>query len=341
MKDMRKKAAYKFKQAGAAMYLSVCLILLFLLSFFISHNIKSISKNENLEDIFGRDGEAYKRISVFFSPKSEMDRSHIMELRNKLTVQLRNSPSVEMDQQKTVFLDAYEGGDTLQISYQNAFLLVNASFVGGNYFDFHSMSFLKGNKFSEEDLIRDKAVISESLSFALFGSSDSVGKTIWVNEKGIVVCGVIADKRGRWEKLANPDAKKIYLPYGLMEQLGCSTALTSYEILLPEPLEGFAEKTVEEVLSVNRYDREASLREKEISIIEETNRFRFPALLKTGMQLNRRTMKTVPIVFPDWENEKVIVENQLLFIYVLRIIIGIWLVRNLFLYIWRTGKKKK
>ncbi|MBD5543435.1 MAG: ABC transporter permease [Lachnospiraceae bacterium] len=341
MKDMLKKAAYKFKQAGTAMYLSICLILLFLISLFISHNIKSVNKNENLEDTFGREGEAYKRLSVFFSPKLEMDRSDIMELRNKLTVQLGNSPSVETSQQKTVFLDAYEGGGTLQVSYQNTFLLADAAFVGGNYFDFHRMSFLRGNKFSEEDLIRDKAVISESLSFALFGSSDSIGKTIWINERGIIVCGVIADKNRQWEKLMGSDTKKIYLPYGSMEELGCSTALISYEILLPEPLEGFAMKTVEEAFGINRYEREASLREKEISIVEETNRFHMERLFKTGMNLNKRTMKTVSIVFPDWENEKVIVENRLLFIYVMRMIIGIWLIKNLFLYIWKKRKEKE
>ena len=82
------------------------------------------------------------------------------------------------------------------------------------------MSFLNGNKFSEEDLIRDKAVISESLSFALFGSADSVGKTIWVNEKGIVVCGVIKEKKGRISRLANPNKKKIYLPYDMAGKLG-------------------------------------------------------------------------------------------------------------------------
>lgn len=329
------------KKAGGKMLLFICLAILFVCSFPAGQYFIGIVDNQNLEATFGRDGSRYKRISVFFSRKSEMDKSSIMQLRNKLTEQLFNSPSVETEEKKSIFMDAYEGTEPIEISYQSNFEQANASFVGGHYFEFHSMSFLSGNKFSEEDLMQDKAVISEALSFALFGSSDSVGKTIWVNEKGIFICGVVKEKKGWIPRLANADTKKIYLPYALAEQLGCNLSLSSYEILLPEPLEGFAGKTVEDALSINRYNREASMQEKEISILEETTRFRTMRLLQTGLSLHERTMKKIPIAFPDWENERIIVENQLLFIYVIRMIIGIWLIRNLFSCMWRKRRKKK
>lgn len=329
------------RKAGGKMLLFICFVILFMCSFPASRHFIGIVENQNLEVTFGRDGSRYKRISVFFSRKSEMDKSSIMQLRNKMTEQLFNSPSVETGEKKSIFIDAYEGTEQIEVSYQNHFERANASFVGGHYFEFHSMSFLSGNKFSEEDLMKDKAVISEALSFELFGSSDSVGKTIWINEKGILVCGVVKEKKGWIPKLANTDTKKIYLPYELAGQLDCHLSLSSYEILLPEPLEGFARKTVEDALSVNRYNKEASMQEKEISIQEETTRFRTMALLQTGLRLHERTMKKIPIAFPDWENERVIVENQLLFIYVIRIIIGIWLIRNLCIYIWRKGKEIK
>lgn len=323
------------KKAGGKMLLLICLAILFAGSFPAEQYFAGIVDTQNLETGFSRDGSSYKRISVFFSRKSEMDRSGIMQLRNKLTEQLRSGSSLKLEEKKTMFWDAYEGSEQIEVSYQNHFQQVNASFVGGHYFEFHNMSFLNGNKFSEEDLIKEKAVISEELSFALFGSGDSVGKTIWIHENGILICGVVKENKNWISKLAGTDTKKIYLPYELAGQLGFNVPLNSYEILLPEPLEGFAGKTVEDILSVNPYEREASMEEKEISILEETTRFRPLTLLQTGCRFHERTMKKVPIAFPDWENERVIVENQLLFLYGMRIFIGIWLVWNLFLCIWK------
>ncbi len=317
------------------------LFLLFVCSFPAEHWLLSAADNWQLEKAFSRDGSSYKRISVFFSPKSQMDRSGIMQLRNNLSEQLFNSPSLDAGDKEQIFIDAYEGTEQIEVSYQNSFQRVKGYFVGGHYFEFHSMSFLNGNKFSEEDLMRDKAVISESLSFALFGSADSVGKTIWVNEKGIVVCGVIKEKGGWISGLANSNTKKIYLPYDLTDQLDCNLSLTSYEILLPEPLEGFAAKTMEEALSINRYNRQASMEEKEISMIEETNRFHIKSLLQTAVRLHERTMKKIPIVFPDWQNERVIVENQLILVYIIRIITGVRLIISLFTCVWKNSKKKQ
>lgn len=327
--------------AGGKMLLSICLVIFFVGSFPAVEYFKGIVDTENLEAAFSRDGSSYKRISVFFSRKSEMDRSGIMQLRNKLTEQLSNSPSLELEEKKNIFWDAYEGTEQIEVSYQNHFQQANALFVGGHYFEFHNMSFLSGGKFSEEDLVRDKAVISEELSFALFGSGNSVGKTIWIQEKGILICGVVKEKKDWVSKLADTDTKKIYLPYEQAEQLGLQLPLTSYEILLPEPLEGFARKTVEDVLSVNSYEREASMQEKEISILEETTRFSLMKLLQTGWKFHERTMKKVPIAFPDWENKRIIVENQLLVLYMIRILILIWLVWNLFFCLWRKQKEKK
>ena len=319
---------------GGKIFLYSFLLLLFVCSLLAERQLLDIADNWQLETAFSRDGSSYKRISVFFSPKSQMERSGIMQLRNKLSEQLFNSPSLEAGEKESIFIDAYEGREQMEVSYQNNFQQADGYFVGGHYFEFHSMSFLNGNQFSEEDFLQDKAVISESLSFALFGSADSAGKTIWVNEKGIVVCGVIKEKEGRISRLANSNTKKIYLPYDLAEQLDCNVFLTSYEILLPEPLEGFAAKTMEEALSVNRYNRQASMEEKEICMIEETNRFHVKSLLKTATRLHERTMKKIPVVFPDWENERIIVENQLILIYIIRAIM------SLFTCLWKNSKKK-
>ena len=180
------------------------------------------------------------------------------------------------------------------------------------------MTFLQGGAFHEDDSMHDGAVISESLAFALFGSRDCVGKTVWIEEKGIRICGVVEDRKGYDSRMANPETQKIYLPYVLTGQLSEQPEVTAYELLLPETLDGFALKNVDELFSVNRYDREASLREKEIYIVEETDRFRMLPLLKTAAGLQKRMIKPVPVAFPDWENERIIAENRMLLVYLIR-----------------------
>lgn len=297
----------------------IVLLSAFLISFGFTNQWNK-KYGESFEKYFNDKVVSFERVSVFVSREKGFDKEKISHIRNNIYEKLKKSPALERDSDK-VFLDAYSAADWIQISNENNYIDCHAIFIGGNYFDFHNTAFLSGSKFSADDLMQDKAVISETLAFQLFGSNDCIGKILWMNDNAFVVNGVVADGDSFIKRQVGEAKEKIYLSYEMMSQAGCDKSVISYEIILPEPIHGFAQKTVEEALQIDFYNRKADLLKNEMQIRSESNRFQIGSLIKAAFKLNDRAVRTIPLQFPDWENERIIVENYIILIFIFRVII--------------------
>lgn len=262
----------------------------------------------------------FQRVCVFVSREKGLDKEKINEIQNFIYEKLKYSPALQEDSNK-VFLDAYAAVGQVLICNETDDLDCEAIFIGGTYFDFHNKVFLSGNKLLDDALSKDQVVISEMLSFRLFGSNDCIGRVLWIDNNAFVISGVMKDEKGFINKQAGEKREKIYLSYEMMQKTGCDRSVTSYEIILPQPIRGFARKTVEEAFGIDVYNKNADLIEKEIVIKIESDRFQPLNLVREAFHLNDRTVKKIPLQFPDWENEKIIVENYLILIYMLRFVI--------------------
>lgn len=164
--------------------------------------------------------------------------------------------------------------------------------VGGDFFLLHTLAFLDGSGLTDADLMKDRVVLDETLSWELFGSSQSAGMPLTVEGIPCVVAGVVKNPENPAEKAAYPEYPVMYLSYSLMEQLtGETVKISCYEAVLPNPVRGFGKRTIEECIGM-----------KDAEIIENTGRYSIGHSWDTLLHLHDMVIHRTALAYPWWEN---------------------------------------
>ena len=189
--------------------------------------------------------------------------------------------------------------DKLTVSSSRASGEASVIAVGGEFFQFHPIRLLSGSYISENDLMQDRVLLDEDLAWLLFGGTELTGMSLKINGVPFVVGGVIEREQDFASQKAYTVGQGLYMSYDAYVSLtGNEQAITCYELVMPEPVKGFALDTVKTNFTLGRGEA-----------LENTGRFGLLRLYKLLGQTGTRSMQAMGLMYPYWENAARCVED--------------------------------
>ena len=235
--------------------------------------------------------------------------------------------TIDLDSIRSFYADAYSGSTQLSVSGKSpGSVTVTAIGVGGDYFLFHPLQLLSGGYVSDEDYMADRVVLDAQTAFNLFGSSDVAGMEVTINGKTFPIAGVVkseddfataaaldAGAKASSDPTGVQSASKamIYMSYAALNAMA-ELPIDCYEIVLPDPVSGFAKKLMTEKFPVG-----------EGVIVQNTGRFSLSGLISVIGKFGKRVMTTNGVIYPYWENAARMAESYAALLLILGTLFGL------------------
>lgn len=273
----------------AALSLIISLIL-----WAISSGLTDDQLSQQMASRWSQDGEV-SQISCFFSVNTYITPERIDELEYNLRSKLQNDSIINqsMNPAARMWTDAYSAYGRITVKSERGEITVDAIGIGGDFFQFHPLKLLTGSYFSGNDLMQDYCVLDEDAAWRLFGSNDIAGQFVTIRGIPHMIMGVIERESGRLAEAAGLDSSVIYVSYDTLNRYGTHSGINHYEIVMPDPVKGYAQSTVKELLSID---------DQEMEIVNNTERFSVVNRLKLLTSFGTRSMNGKAIIYPYWEN---------------------------------------
>ncbi len=235
------------------------------------------------------------QVSCFFSVGSGITEDQIIDFEHTVDSALTDASVVQesVNPGARLWADAYSADGSVTISSDKGNMTADAIGIGGDFFLFHPVKLLYGSYFSGNDLMQDYCVIDEDAAWQLFGSNNVAGMTVYIGGIPHIVTGVVERQSGYLAEAAGLDSTLVYVSYQTLSELGQNNGINHYEIVMPNPVTGFAANYIKEGLGSN---------EKETEVVENTTRYSLVSRLKLLTQFGTRSMNGKAIIYPYWEN---------------------------------------
>lgn len=277
--------------------------IIFLILLGVSNHMADSLLSQNMSERWSSEGNV-AQISCFFSVNSSITKDSIEEFEHSVDGILEEesitleTQSEEDGQQRNesarLWADAYSADGTVNIASDRASISASAIGIGGDFFLFHPLQLINGAYFSGNDLMQDYCVLDEDAAWQLFGSNDIAGQMVTIGGTPHIVTGVIRRPDGRLNEAAGLSETVVYVSYETLEQYGTNNGINHYEIVMPDPVSGFALGKVKEKLGSD---------EKNVEILENNSRFSLLSRIQTVLEFGTRSMNGKAIIYPYWENE--------------------------------------
>jgi len=271
----------------------ISLLIALILSFLIA-GMGSAQSSQQAAERWSESG-GFSQISCFFSVNSTVSEDRLIEFGHSIDSALAEASIVQNSENPSarLWVDAYSANGTLTISTERARISADAVGVGGDFFLFHPVDLLYGSFFSGDSLMQDYCIIDEDAAWQLYGSNNVAGMTVEIGGIPHIIAGVIRRDDGRLAEAAGLDSTLVYVSYQTLEKHGRSNGINHYEVLMPNPITGFAYDYVSENLGSD---------ERNVEVIENTDRYSFLSRLKSLKEFGVRAMNGKAIIYPYWEN---------------------------------------
>lgn len=192
-----------------------------------------------------------------------------------------------------LWADAYSASGKITLDSNIASVTVDAIGIGGDFFLFHPVRLLNGSYFSGNDVMQDYCIIDELTAWKLFGSNDVAGQIIEIKGVSHVITGVVRHEDGKLYKAAGLDEAMVYVSYDTLNKYGSCNGINHYEIVMPNPVSGYALNYVTEHIGVS---------ENDVEIVENNKRYSALNRVKQIGEFSTRSMNGKAIIYPYWEN---------------------------------------
>ena len=235
------------------------------------------------------------QVSCFFSREAGISEDSILSFEYNLTKALEEASIVSTSENESARLwaDAYSASGKVYIESDRAGLELSAVGIGGDFFLFHPLKLETGSYFSGSDLMQDYVILDEDAAWQLFGSNDIVGQIVYISKIPHLVAGVVERPEGRMEDAAGLSSSIVYVSYETLSKYGTDYGINTYELVMPNPVSGYAKTYVMENIGVS---------ENEVEVVENTSRYELIPLFKQLAQFGTRSMSSKAIIYPYWEN---------------------------------------
>ena len=217
--------------------------------------------------------------------------------------------SMEAPENGKLYLDAYSGTSQVELAAGKRTASVKAIGVGGEFFFFHPLKLLSGSYLSERDIMDDLVLLDEEMAWRLFGSPDLVGMELTINGQPFVVGGVISREDDFATKKAFTEEGGIFMSYSAMQRLDENAQISCYEIVMPDPISGYAKNMMTEIFQTNGGD-----------VVENSHRYGTFRLLGLVKEFGTRSMRTNGVIYPYWENAARLTEDYAALLLILAIL---------------------
>jgi len=263
----------------------------------------------------GQSGERFAQLSAFFPESSVFNEESVLRLRHELNNSLRNS-SIEATGGRKLHTDAWSANVdvTLISEHETNPVSAKAIAVGGDFFLFHPLKLRDGSYLSPNDVMKDRIVIDEELAWRLFGAIRLAGFEVLINDKIFIVAGVVSRENDFASSIAYTYGAGLFMSFEAYSELYEGNAsISTYEIVMPDPITGFALSEFTDVLAY-----------PSAIIIENSARFSLGKIFEILGSFGERSMQRDPIAFPYWENAARFAEDRLALLLVFTIILIIF-----------------
>lgn len=231
----------------------------------------------------------FRQFSVFLPESSALTVEDIYEFRSTIISKM-SEVSLEQPERGSLFCDAWSTSGKLTVYGDNGSGEASVVAVGGNYFHFHPLTLVNGNYISENDLMQDRVLLDEDMAWLLFGGTDLVGMTVTINDLPFVIAGVISREEDKASVKTYSDGSGIYMSYDAFADLS-ETGIDCYEIVMAEPVDGFAAGVLEE-----NFDTD------DCELVENSSRYSVANGLELIAAFGTRSMRSSAVAYPYWEN---------------------------------------
>lgn len=241
------------------------------------------------------DGKGVAQVSVFLSQNAALDEDRIEAFGHNLDTALVEAAITNDSENENarLWISAYSAGGKITLSSAKGNVTADALGVGGDYFQFHPLDLIYGSYFSGTDLMQDHVIIDEDAAWQLFGSNDVVGQYVSIGGIPHIITGVVRRENDKMAQNAGVTETIVYVSYSTLQKYGTQQGINCFEILMPNPVKGYALNYVGENIGVEEGERE---------IIENTSRYGLVEKIKVLASFPTRSMNAKAIVYPFWEN---------------------------------------
>ena len=222
--------------------------------------------------------------------------------------------SLEAPEGGRLYIDAYSGTASVSVSSDSAgSTAVKAVGVGGDFFYFHPLYLRGGAYIKDSDLMDDLVVLDEEMAWRLFGGTDLAGLTMYINGVPFVVSGVIARETDFATEKAYSGDGGVYMSLSALARLTESASITGYEIVMPDPISGYARGMLTDSFPVGDGD-----------VVENSSRYSLLHLWEVIKSFGQRSMRTNGVIYPYWENAARLTEDYAALLLVLAVLLAVY-----------------
>ncbi len=240
---------------------------------------------------------AFSQVSCFLPANKPIGLSDVSAFRSAMMTKLKDA-SLDVTGEQQLMLDAWSTTTKLYTDGQHGRGEASVIAVGGNYFDFHPLHLLSGDYIRQSDLMEDRILLGEEVAWMLFGGTDLQGMIMKLNGVPFVVAGVVEQEKDFASRKANSDSLDLYMSYDGLLKLNPDSKISCYELVLAEPVKGFALNAVKDKFPIGGGE-----------IVCNTTRYEFSKLADLVLHFGSRGTQTSGTALPYWENAARVTEN--------------------------------
>lgn len=270
----------------------------------------------------------YAQISCFYPVSMALSEFDFLSLHHKVEDALKAESMEAASEGAKLFVDAYSVSGKLTMFTESQQMEVTAVGVSDEFFLFHPLELLSGAYFDENMIMKDGVILDETAAFRLYGSNDVVGMPIYIGNSPYYIRGVVALDDGYFAKKAGLSTSVCFVAVETLEKHGQIEGSYTYEVVMPNAVDGFAKGIVENALNDTN---------QQIEVVENSARFTFDKKKEVVMDFGVRSMSRNSIIYPYWENIARATEDVCGILFVLQmislgiiVILSIWYVRKVY-----------
>ena len=290
--------------------LSGALSLCFIACIIVYHLLGGLLLSQQAADRWaGNSGQRFAQISAFFPVDENIKAEDISDFHSKIDAKLLEV-SLESSDDSVLYSDAYCAFGKVNVgSEQSSSTAVSAIGVGGNYFLFHPFVLINGSYLSPDDFMKDRVLLDEDLAWMLFGGTDLAGLNVTINGEDFLVAGVISREDDFADKKAYTDGPGLYMSFEAFSKI-FDSSVSCYEIVLADPISGFAKGIVSEAFP-------------SAVIVENSSRYTLGGILEVIGSFGERSMNTEAVIYPYWENAARSIEDYMSLVLILSMVFAV------------------
>ncbi len=300
----------------------VCLALIAILS-------RGLVSQQQAERWQGESEQDFAQVSIFVPANEGMDLAQVQQLRTDAASKLKEA-AFEMDSSQQLYVDAWSCSGVADVSSALGSGKADIMAVGGDFFSFHPIRLISGGYIHQDDLMKDRVILDEELAWLLFGGIDLQGLSFKINGQNFVVAGVVDRQADTENSLAYSGSMGLFMSYDAYLSLNESAKINCYEFVMAEPVDNFAFNFASE-----------KFQSKNWLVLENTGRFELEKLMEIIPQFGKRSMQTMGLIYPYWENAARYIEDWCALLLLIAIMAAVYPVLSFMVWFVRLFRKGK